>query len=448
MPYNPDRHHRRSIRLRGYDYTLAGAYYVTLVTQDRAPLFGDVVDGVMALNDAGLMIEQEWMNLVDRFPFIELDAFIVMPNHVHGIIVIGDSAAVGAGLVPALIPTPNLSPQDQTVDTTDHPVDDGQKRAGTRPAPTSLVALGDVIGAFKSITTHAFIKGVHQNGWPGFNGRVWQRNYYEHIIRDDPSLQRIRSYIESNPEQWAADKENPAKYIHQVDNSVPAQTPDPLIPKHGGYRNLKSFQVAQLAYDVTVRFCDRYIDPRSRTHDQMVQAARSGVQNIAEGSQASTDGIQAIATSKKMEMKLTNVARASLEELRLDYEDYLRQRGLPIWPREDPRRQNLINRRPKTADDVARWVEEMHRGGLSGESGRGGRGGTEQPTQSTQSTPPTEPPAPPTYQEAAANAALVLIAVATGLLDRQLAAQAKAFEEEGGFTERLYRTRQQRRKGP
>src|SRR5947209_17637896 len=104
-----------------------------------------------------------------------------------------------------------------------------------------------------------------------------------------------------------------------------------LIPKHGGYRRLKSFQVAQLIYDMTVRFCDRYIEKRSRTHDQMVQAARSGVQNIAEGSQAS-------GTSKKMELKLTNVARASLEELRLDYEDYLRQRGLAQWPREDARR--------------------------------------------------------------------------------------------------------------
>ena len=114
--------------------------------------------------------------------------------------------------------------------------------------------------------------------------------------------------------------------------------PETLIPKHGGYRNLKSFQVAQLVYDVTVRFCDRYIDPRSRTHDQMVQAARSGVQNIAEGSQAS-------GTSKKMEMKLTNVARASLEELRLDYEDYLRQRGLKLWERSDPRRQELVARR-------------------------------------------------------------------------------------------------------
>src|SRR5438309_8807049 len=111
--------------------------------------------------------------------------------------------------------------------------------------------------------------------------------------------------------------------------------PEKLIPLHGGYRKLRSFQVAQLVYDVTVRFCDHYIDRRSRTHDQMVQAARSGVQNIAEGSQAS-------GTSKKTEMKLTNVARASLEELRLDYEDYLRHRGLAVWERNDPRRVELI----------------------------------------------------------------------------------------------------------
>src|SRR2546425_5017600 len=112
-----------------------------------------------------------------------------------------------------------------------------------------------------------------------------------------------------------------------------------LIPKHGGYRKLKSFPIAQGGYYLTVRFFDRYIDRRSRTHDQMVQAARSGVQNIAEGSQAS-------GTSKKSGMKLTNVARASLEELRLDYEDYLRQRSLPVWERNDPRRVDLIARRP------------------------------------------------------------------------------------------------------
>ena len=196
-----------------------------------------------------------------------------------------------------------------------------------------------------------------------------------------------------------------------------------LIPKHGGYRKLKSFQVAQVVYDITVRFCDRYIDKRSRTRDQMVQAARSGVQNIAEGSQAS-------GTSKKTELKLTNVARASLEELRLDYEDYLRQRGLSIWGRDDPRRQGLIDRRCATADAVAFWVKEEHdrgRGGLSRLDGQ------------------QKPSTPSTFPELAANAALILLSVACSLLDRQLAAQAKAFETDGGFTERLYRVRSEKR---
>jgi four helix bundle suffix protein len=200
--------------------------------------------------------------------------------------------------------------------------------------------------------------------------------------------------------------------------------PEKLIPPHGGYRKLKSFQVAQLAYDVTVRFCERYILPRSRTHDQMVQAARSGVQNIAEGSQAS-------GTSKKMELKLTNVARASLEELRLDYEDYLRQRGLAQWPREDARRAELIAARPATADDVAEWVRAAH-DGRHGQSGRGKAG--QKSTTSTKSTGSTFP-------EIAANGALALLAVACSLLDRQIATLEKAFVEEGGFTERLYRAR-------
>jgi four helix bundle suffix protein len=209
----------------------------------------------------------------------------------------------------------------------------------------------------------------------------------------------------------------------------------PLIPAHGGYRKLKSFQVAQLAYDVTVRFCDRYIDKRSRTHDQMVQAARSGVQNIAEGSQAS-------GTSKKMEIKLTNVARASLEELRLDYQDFLRHRRLPLWPDPDPRRQELIDRRPRTADDFAAWVREVRLG--SGRSGPGGQGTASAP--STPSTPSTSS-TPPSYPETSANGALVLIKVACALLDRQVASQAGAFEREGGFTERLYRARSQARRG-
>ncbi|MCL4216107.1 MAG: four helix bundle suffix domain-containing protein [Candidatus Hydrogenedentes bacterium] len=211
---------------------------------------------------------------------------------------------------------------------------------------------------------------------------------------------------------------------------------DPLIPKHGGYRKLKSFQMAQLVYDVTVRFCDRYVNVRSRAHDQMVQAARSGVQNIAEGSQAS-------GTSKKMELKLTNVARASLEELLLDYEDFLRQRGLEIWDREDPRRQALVDRRCKTAEEVAAWVREMHNSGRSGPSRQSGqdKGVEEKPAAPTGSTGST----PLSYPEIAANAAIALTTVAMFLLDRQIAAQAAAFEEEGGFTERLYHHRVKRR---
>jgi four helix bundle suffix protein len=211
---------------------------------------------------------------------------------------------------------------------------------------------------------------------------------------------------------------------------------EPLIPTHGGYRKLKSFQVAQLVYDVTVRFVEAYIDRFSRTRDQMVQAARSGVQNIAEGSQAS-------ATSKKTELKLTQVARASLEELKLDYEDFLRQRGLAQWKREHPLRQELVDRRLKSADEVARWVVEVGKRELA--SGPGGPGGQGEPagsasTAATKSTLSTK-----VYPQLAANAVLVLLTVACALLDRQVARLAEEFENKGGFTERLYRVRKQKR---
>ncbi|MBV8099083.1 MAG: four helix bundle protein [Verrucomicrobia bacterium] len=175
--------------------------------------------------------------------------------------------------------------------------------------------------------------------------------------------------------------------------------------------------MAELCFDVTVRFCERYVDRRSRTHDQMVQAARSGTQNIVEGSAAS-------GTSKRTEMKLTDAARFSLEELRRDYRDYLRQRGLKEWSYSEPLRQELIDARCASADEVAIWVREVR-----ARLGRIGRR--------------------PTYHEIAANAALVLIAVACSLLDRQLASLGKRFLEYGGFTERMYRMRsQQRRQEP
>jgi len=182
-----------------------------------------------------------------------------------------------------------------------------------------------------------------------------------------------------------------------------------LIPPHGGYRKLRSFQTAQLVYDATVIFCNRFIDKRSRTHDQMVQAARSGVQNIAEGSMAS-------ATSKKTELKLTGVARASLEELLLDYEDFLRQHGLRIWEKNSAEAMRI---RKDYMSDKSDGSDKSDPYGVS-----------------------------KAIPEVAANTMICLINQASYLLHKQLDALQNQFLTEGGFTERLYRERQRRRGKP
>ena len=183
----------------------------------------------------------------------------------------------------------------------------------------------------------------------------------------------------------------------------PPKNSTTLIPAHGGYRQLKSFQQAELVYDATVKFCDRFIDKRSRTHDQMVQAARSGRQNIAEGSQAS-------GTSKKFELKLVGVARASLEELLLDFEDFLRQRGLVLWTKGHP-----------TAQEVRHLAYQSNR------------------TYSTYSSYIEE-----AKPDIAANTVICLIHQANYLLDQQLRQLEKAFLNDGGFTERLYHARKRK----
>lgn len=176
--------------------------------------------------------------------------------------------------------------------------------------------------------------------------------------------------------------------------------PQGFIPPHGGYKHLLSFQKAEIIYDATVFFCNRFIDRRSRTHDQMVQAARSGKQNIVEGSMAS-------GTSKETEIKLTNVARASLEELLTDYRDFLRVRGLGEWPKEHPyaRRLRALNKTPDAN------YSTFKRG--------------------------IESPDP----EIAANVIIGLIRVASFLLDRQIRALEEAFLREGGLRERMTRAR-------
>lgn len=180
---------------------------------------------------------------------------------------------------------------------------------------------------------------------------------------------------------------------------------EPLIRPHGGYRGLKAFQMSEIVYDATVAFCNRLIPRTSRTHDQMVQTARSGRQNIAEGSQAS-------ATSSKIELKLVSIARASQEELLLDYEDYLRQNQLALWPK---------------THEKAEYIRALaHRDDRSY--------ATYQPYIETKSP------------EIAANTAICLVRQTSYLLDQLLRQLEKQFVEEGGFTERLYRVRSQARR--
>ena len=180
MKYNPDIHHRRSIRLKGYDYSQAGLYFITICTQNRLCLFGEIENGEMILNDPGIMIEHQWQELIYCFDNIKLHEFIVMPNHFHGII-----EFVGVPLVG----TQNME-QPSTM---------GQPQG---IAPT----VGDMVGAFKSLTTNEYIRGVKNNDWSRFNKKLWQRNYYEHIIRDEKSYYRILEYIKTNPRKWQDDK--------------------------------------------------------------------------------------------------------------------------------------------------------------------------------------------------------------------------------------------------
>ena len=185
-------HRRRSLRLKGYDYTMAGAYFVTICTQDRACLFGDVAAGAMVLNEAGQMVAALWDGIAARFSSVEIDQFVVMPNHLHGILVLPDADTSGAPTRVA-------------------PTIGGPVGAPLVVAPVTGLRLGDVVGAFKSLATVGYIDGVKATGWPEFRGRLWQRSYYEHIIRDETALNRVRRYIDDNPARWEFDDENPRK---------------------------------------------------------------------------------------------------------------------------------------------------------------------------------------------------------------------------------------------
>lgn len=220
MAYNPNKHHRRSIRLKGYDYSQAGLYYITICTQNRACLFGKIKNGKMILNDAGRMVENEWLKLTERFKNIALHEYVVMPNHFHAILEIVDVAAVGATLVVApdnndmvttknndlVVPNNNnmVAPNNNNVVATkNNDIFTQNKKGQPRGLP---LRVGDMVGAFASITTVKYIRGVKNNGWQPFNKKIWQRNYWEHIIRDEQSHMAISEYIMNNPANWDNDR--------------------------------------------------------------------------------------------------------------------------------------------------------------------------------------------------------------------------------------------------
>ncbi|MHB1317276.1 MAG: transposase [Anaerolineae bacterium] len=273
-------HHRRSIRLRGYDYASYGAYFVTFCIEGRLPLLGEVGDGEMRLSPAGEMVREVWKNVTHMYPGVAGDAAVFMPNHVHAIVLLawpGEPDVVGAtlrgrpgekvngdlGQGRSLAPTggdagsgqgwnpaptgadnvgatlrrrPQAAPNGDVSGQGDDipgqgwnpaPTDggvvpgpdgvilgpgDAVSGQGWNPAPTGLnrpITVGDVVGRLKTYTMRLYGDGVASQGWPPYQGRLWQRNYYEHIIRNERELVAIRGYIHSNPMQWAMDGENP-----------------------------------------------------------------------------------------------------------------------------------------------------------------------------------------------------------------------------------------------
>lgn len=186
MNFNPDIHHRRSIRLRGHDYSGAGAYFVTICTHERACLFGEVVDGEMRLNEVGQCVAKWWHAVPEHFSSISVDSCVIMPNHFHGIIM-----HVGAGF-----PRPVLQ-ANQGGET--------QNQGGETP-PLQCPTLGQVVGYFKYQSTRNINELRNTPGWP-----LWQRNYYEHIIRNEDELAMVRRYIVENPLKWEHDENNPGK---------------------------------------------------------------------------------------------------------------------------------------------------------------------------------------------------------------------------------------------
>ncbi|MEC4676729.1 MAG: transposase [Nitrospirota bacterium] len=203
MKCKPDIYHRQSIRLQWYDYARAGAYFITICIQDRVCLFGDIIDGKMVLNDAGQLVIKWWKKLQDKYDAVEIDEYVVMPNHFHGIVITTNDTIVGA--IPCNRPHENPMPGEPD-----------EKPIPGENMVSPLRVLGQYISWFKRMSTNEYIRGVKQNDWPRFNGKLWQRNYWEHIIRNEHELNRIRQYIIDNPLKWETDRDYPGRNMGAV----------------------------------------------------------------------------------------------------------------------------------------------------------------------------------------------------------------------------------------
>ncbi len=198
---------RKANRLREYDYSQAGCYFVTVCVQDRKCLFGEIIEGEMVLNEAGKMVARWWDETENKFPHVELDEYVLMPNHLHGIVVIVGSDIYVCHLC--------VRPEREDRKSNEHrqakrqrqkEIQQGEDQSeGGHTGPP----LQEIIQWVKMMTTNEYINEVKSGRFPPFEKRIWQRSFYDHVIRDDDDLGRVREYIRNNPLKWALDEYNP-----------------------------------------------------------------------------------------------------------------------------------------------------------------------------------------------------------------------------------------------
>lgn len=284
MKYQPEIHHRRSIRLKEYDYSQENAYFVTICAQHKQCLFGEIHDEKMFLNHAGLMTIKWYRELQNKFINLQCGQFVCMPNHLHFIIKITDKASVATN--PHCPPNGNNKNSTTTVNylpvgadlrvRPDSPCSleinhvqthrSGSEGQTHRSAPTNTANIPTIVQWYKTMTTNEYIRGVKQDGWQPFNGKLWQRNYWERVIRNENEFNNISDYIQTNPLRWEQDK----LYINQSVQSVgadlcvrPIQPTNNINPSVGA--NLRVRPGVACSYEIKQGQTHRTVD-QGQTH--------------------------------------------------------------------------------------------------------------------------------------------------------------------------------------